>query len=47
MARKKKASTLTIVVDIIHVIEYLWEAGRAFHPAIRAGAGKLGPASAP
>jgi hypothetical protein len=23
---------LTIVVDIIHVIEYLWSAGRAFHP---------------
>ena len=24
---------LTIIVDIIHVIEYLWEAGRAFHPS--------------
>jgi hypothetical protein len=23
---------LTIIVDIIHVIEYLWKAGRAFHP---------------
>jgi len=23
---------LTIIVDIIHVIEYLWDAGRAFHP---------------
>jgi hypothetical protein len=23
---------VTIIVDIIHVIEYLWDAGRAFHP---------------
>jgi len=23
---------LTIIVDVIHVIEYLWDAGRAFHP---------------
>jgi len=23
---------LTIIVDIIHVIEYLWKAGRVFHP---------------
>jgi hypothetical protein len=23
---------LTIVVDVIHVIEYLWKAGRVFHP---------------
>ncbi|MCP4195799.1 MAG: hypothetical protein GY762_01490, partial [Proteobacteria bacterium] len=23
---------LTLIVDIIHVIEYLWKAGRAFHP---------------
>jgi len=23
---------LTVIVDIIHVIEYLWDAGRAFHP---------------
>jgi hypothetical protein len=32
MARKNDFD-LTIVVDIIHVIEYLWDAGRAFHPA--------------
>lgn len=29
---KKKDINLTIIVDIIHVIEYLWDAGRAFHP---------------
>jgi hypothetical protein len=33
MARKKGAE-LTIVVDVIHVIEYLWDAGRAFYPAV-------------
>jgi len=32
MARKNNFD-LTIIVDIIHVIEYLWDAGRAFHPA--------------
>lgn len=31
MAREKGV-LLTIIVDIIHVIEYLWKAGRAFHP---------------
>jgi len=29
---KEKGIGLTIIVDIIHVIEYLWGAGRAFHP---------------
>ena len=29
---KKQGINLTIIVDIIHVIEYLWKAGRAFHP---------------
>ena len=29
---KKQKINLTIIVDIIHVIEYLWKAGRAFHP---------------
>jgi hypothetical protein len=29
---KKKGIHLTIIVDIIHVIEYLWDAGRAFCP---------------
>ena len=29
---KKQGIDLTIIVDIIHVIEYLWKAGRAFHP---------------
>jgi len=29
---KKKGINLTIIVDVIHVIEYLWKAGRAFHP---------------
>ena len=29
---KKQDIALTIIVDIIHVIEYLWKAGRAFHP---------------
>ncbi len=29
---KKQGVALTIIVDIIHVIEYLWKAGRAFHP---------------
>jgi hypothetical protein len=32
MARKNNFE-LTIVLDIIHVIEYLWAAGRAFHSA--------------
>nr|WP_287413346.1 ISKra4 family transposase [Pseudodesulfovibrio sp.] len=27
-----KGIKLTIIVDVIHVIEYLWKAGRAFHP---------------
>jgi hypothetical protein len=27
-----KGHDLTIIVDIIHVIEYLWDAGRAFYP---------------
>lgn len=31
MARKRRVD-LTIVVDFIHVTEYLWAAGRAFHP---------------
>ena len=30
---KKNGLDLTIIVDLIHVIEYLWDAGRAFHPA--------------
>ncbi len=29
---KEKGIALTIIVDIIHVIEYLWKAGRVFHP---------------
>jgi len=29
---KDKELDLTIIVDIIHVIEYLWGAGRAFYP---------------
>ena len=29
---KQKSLNLTIIVDVIHVIEYLWNAGRAFHP---------------
>jgi hypothetical protein len=29
---KEKGLELTVVVDIIHVTEYLWKAGRAFHP---------------
>ena len=29
---RKQGIDLTIVVDIIHVIEYLWSAGRVFHP---------------
>lgn len=29
---KEKGIDLTIIVDVIHVIEYLWDAGRAFHP---------------
>jgi hypothetical protein len=28
---KKKGIDLTIIVDVIHVIEYLWNAGRAFN----------------
>ena len=30
---RKEGVALTIVMDIIHVIEYLWKAGRVFHPA--------------
>jgi len=29
---KDKGVDLTLIVDVIHVIEYLWDAGRAFHP---------------
>ena len=29
----EKGIDLTIIVDVIHVIEYLWDAGRVFHPA--------------
>ena len=29
---KHKGLDLTIIVDLIHVSEYLWDAGRAFHP---------------
>ncbi len=29
---RERGIDLTIVVDVIHVIEYLWDAGRAFHP---------------
>jgi hypothetical protein len=29
---KKNGFDLTIIVDLIHVIEYLWDAARAFHP---------------
>jgi len=29
---KKEGLQPTIIVDLIHVIEYLWKAGRAFHP---------------
>jgi len=29
---KKKGVDLTIIVDIVHVIEYLWKAGRTFFP---------------
>ena len=30
---KKYGLDLTIIVDLIHVIEYLWDAARVFHPA--------------
>ena len=30
---KKNGFDLTIIVDLIHVTEYLWNAGRVFHPA--------------
>lgn len=29
---RKRGVELTVVCDIVHVIEYLWAAGRAFHP---------------
>ncbi len=29
---RAKGINLTIIVDIIHVTEYLWDAGRVFHP---------------
>ena len=29
---KTQGIDLTIIVDVIHVIEYLWSAGRVFHP---------------
>jgi hypothetical protein len=29
---KENGLHITIIVDLIHVIEYLWKAGRAFHP---------------
>ena len=30
---KKNGLDFTIIVDLIHVIEYLWDAARVFHPA--------------
>ena len=30
---KKKGIDLTVIVDVIHVIEYLWDAGRVFYPS--------------
>jgi len=30
---KNKGIDLTVIVDIIHVIEYLWDAGRVFYPS--------------
>ena len=29
---KERGVKLTIIVDIVHVLEYLWKAGRVFHP---------------
>jgi hypothetical protein len=29
---KQRGVKLTIIVDIVHVLEYLWKAGRVFHP---------------
>lgn len=29
---KERGIDLTIIVDVVHVTEYLWNAGRAFHP---------------
>ena len=29
---KDRGINITIIVDVIHVIEYLWDAGRVFHP---------------
>lgn len=29
---KERGIDLTIIVDVVHVTEYLWKAGRAFHP---------------
>lgn len=29
---KKRGVNITIIVDLVHVIEYLWKAGRVFHP---------------
>jgi len=31
---KDKGLDLTIIVDIIHVVEYLWDAGRVFYPEV-------------
>jgi hypothetical protein len=31
---KKEGLKLTIIVDLIHVIEYLWKPGRAFHSGL-------------
>ena len=30
---KKKCIDMTVIVDVIHVIEYLWDAGRVFYPS--------------
>jgi len=30
---KKKGIDLNVIVDVIHVIEYLWDAGRVFYPS--------------
>ena len=37
-AAAKRGVSITIVLDIVHVLEYLWRAAHAFHPGAHAAA---------
>ena len=46
-AAAARGITLAIVIDFIHVLEYLWKAAWCFHPPRRPGHGRLGDRAGP